>query len=150
LKWWDPPCIYFFPPPSLCVQDKPGPVPRHSGRSVRAPNLPCVELSGRLAYGLKDRAAPFLLRYIVYRTFYRHRCSQSDVTISSTRETSHACRGSYMAQAIRTHSSSISSSILFGHQDSLLYTHFSRSHPSSISSSIHCGVHLSLYLNISM
>jgi hypothetical protein len=37
-----------------------------------------------------------------------------------------------------------------GHQDSLLYTQFSRTHPSSISSSIHCGAHLSLYLNISM
>jgi hypothetical protein len=38
-------------------------------------------------------------------------------------------------------------------QDSLLYTQFSRTHPSSISSYIHsiyCGTYLSLYLNISM
>jgi hypothetical protein len=53
-------------------------------------------------------------------------------------------------KTIRTHPPSISFSILPGHQDSLLYTHFSRIHPSSISSSIHYGVHLSLYLNISM
>jgi hypothetical protein len=33
-----------------------------------------------------------------------------------------------------------------GHQDSLIYTYFYRTHPFSI----HCGVHLSLYLNISM
>jgi hypothetical protein len=37
-----------------------------------------------------------------------------------------------------------------GYQDSLLYTHFSCTHPSSISSSIQCGAHLSLYLNTSM
>jgi hypothetical protein len=38
-------------------------------------------------------------------------------------------------------------------QDSLIYTQFSRTHPSSISSSIHsiyCGIHLSFYLNIFM
>jgi hypothetical protein len=46
-----------------------------------------------------------------------------------------------------------SSSIRPSQQDSLLYTQFFRTHPSSISSSIHsihCGTHLSLYLNISM
>jgi hypothetical protein len=53
-------------------------------------------------------------------------------------------------ETIRTHDPLFSSSIHPSHQDSLLYNHFSRTHPSSISSSIHCGVHLSLYLNISM
>jgi hypothetical protein len=53
-------------------------------------------------------------------------------------------------KAIRTHDPLFSSSINPGHQDSLIYTHFSHTHPSSISSSIHCGVHLSLYLNIFM
>jgi hypothetical protein len=46
-----------------------------------------------------------------------------------------------------------SSSIRPSQEDSLIYTQFSRTHPSSISSSIHsihCGTHLSLYLNISM
>jgi hypothetical protein len=46
-----------------------------------------------------------------------------------------------------------SSSICPSQRDSLLYTQFFRTHPSSISSSIHsihCGTHLSLYLNISM
>jgi hypothetical protein len=45
------------------------------------------------------------------------------------------------------------SSIRPGQQDSLLYTQFSRTHQSSISSSIHsihCGIYLSLYLNIFM
>jgi hypothetical protein len=58
-----------------------------------------------------------------------------------------------LAQAIRTHGPLYSSSIRPSQQDSLLYTQFSRTHPSSISSSIHsiyCGTHLSLYLNISM
>jgi hypothetical protein len=53
----------------------------------------------------------------------------------------------------RTHGSLYSSSIRLSQQDSLLYTQFSRTHPSSISSSIHsihCVTHLSLYLNISM
>jgi hypothetical protein len=46
-----------------------------------------------------------------------------------------------------------SSSIRPSPQDSLLYTQFSRTHPSSILSSIHSiqyGIYLSLYLNISM
>jgi hypothetical protein len=54
---------------------------------------------------------------------------------------------------IRTHGPLYSSSIRPSQQDSLLYTQFFRTHPSSISSSIyfiHCGTHLSLYLNISM
>jgi hypothetical protein len=53
----------------------------------------------------------------------------------------------------RTHGPLYSSSIRPSQQDSLLYTQFSRTHPSSISSSIHsinCETHLSLYLNISM
>jgi hypothetical protein len=57
------------------------------------------------------------------------------------------------SQAIRTHEPLYSSSIRPSQQDSLLYTQFSRTHPSSISSSIHsihCGTHLLLYLNISM
>jgi hypothetical protein len=57
------------------------------------------------------------------------------------------------SEAIRTHGPLYSSSIRPSQQDSLLYTQFSRTHPSSISSSvhsIHCGTHLSLYLNISM
>jgi hypothetical protein len=45
-------------------------------------------------------------------------------------------------KAIRTHDPLFHS----GHQDSLLYDHFSRTHLSSI----HYGTHLSLYLNISM
>jgi hypothetical protein len=56
-------------------------------------------------------------------------------------------------EAIRTYGPLYSSSICPSQQDSLLYTQFSRTHPSSISSSmhsIHCGTHLSLYLNISM
>jgi hypothetical protein len=56
-------------------------------------------------------------------------------------------------KAIRTHGPLYSSSIRPSQRDSLLYTQFSRTHPSSISSSIHsihCGIHLSLYLNISM
>jgi hypothetical protein len=54
---------------------------------------------------------------------------------------------------IRAHGPLYSSSIRPNQQDSLLYTQFSRTHPSSISSSIHSihyGTHLSLYLNISM
>jgi hypothetical protein len=54
------------------------------------------------------------------------------------------------ANAIHTHDPLFSSYIHPGHQDSLLFIYFSRTHPSSIASSIHCGVHLSLYLNISM
>jgi hypothetical protein len=53
----------------------------------------------------------------------------------------------------RTHGPLYSSSIRPSQHDSLLYTQFSRTHPSSISSSIHSihyGTHLSLYLNISM
>jgi hypothetical protein len=53
----------------------------------------------------------------------------------------------------RAHGPLYSSSIRPSQQDSLLYTQFSRTHPSSISSSIHsihCRTHLSLYLNISM
>jgi hypothetical protein len=53
----------------------------------------------------------------------------------------------------RTHGPLYSSSIRSNQQDYLLYTQFSRTHPSSISSSInsiHCGTHLSLYLNISI
>jgi hypothetical protein len=56
-------------------------------------------------------------------------------------------------KAIRTHVPLYSSSTRPSQQDSLLYTQFSRTHPSSISSSIHyiyCRTHLSLYLNISM
>jgi hypothetical protein len=50
-------------------------------------------------------------------------------------------------EAIRTHSPLYSSSIYPSQQDSLLYTQFFRTHPSSIPSSIHsiyCGTHLSL------
>jgi hypothetical protein len=57
------------------------------------------------------------------------------------------------SNATRTYGSLYSSSIRPSQQDSFLYTHFFRTHPSSISSSIHsihCGTHLSLYLNISM
>jgi hypothetical protein len=53
----------------------------------------------------------------------------------------------------RTHGPLYSSSIRPSQHDSLLYTQFSRTHPSSISSSIHSihyGTYLSLYLNISM
>jgi hypothetical protein len=53
----------------------------------------------------------------------------------------------------RTNGPLYSSFIRPSQQDSLLYTQFSRTHPSSISSSIHSihyGTHLSLYLNISM
>jgi hypothetical protein len=53
-------------------------------------------------------------------------------------------------KAIRTDVPLYLSSIRSSQQDSLLYTQFSRTHPSSILSSIHCGTHLSLYLNISM
>jgi hypothetical protein len=56
-------------------------------------------------------------------------------------------------EAIRTHGPLYSSSICPSQQDSLIYTQFSCTHPSSISSSIHsihCVTHLSLYLNISM
>jgi hypothetical protein len=56
-------------------------------------------------------------------------------------------------KTIRTHEPLYSSSIHPSQQDSLLYTQFSRTHPSSISFSIHSihyGTHLSLYLNISM
>jgi hypothetical protein len=55
-----------------------------------------------------------------------------------------------LAKAVCTHDPLFLSSIHLGHQDSLLYTHFSRTHPSSISSSIHCGTYLSFYLNISI
>jgi hypothetical protein len=58
-----------------------------------------------------------------------------------------------MVTAIRTHGPLYSSSIRPSQQDSLLYTQFFCTHPSSISSyihSIHCGTHLSLYLNIFM
>jgi hypothetical protein len=55
-----------------------------------------------------------------------------------------------MSKAIRTHDPLFSSFIYHDHQDSLLYTYFSRTHPSFISSSIHCGTYLSLYLNVSM
>jgi hypothetical protein len=48
----------------------------------------------------------------------------------------------------RTHEPLYSSYICNSQQDSLLYTQFSRTHPSSISSSVHYGTHLSLYLNI--
>jgi hypothetical protein len=57
---------------------------------------------------------------------------------------------SLAAKAIRIHDPLFLSSIHLGHQDSLLYIHFFRTHPSSISSSIYCGTHLSLYLNIFM
>jgi hypothetical protein len=66
------------------------------------------------------------------------------------------CRGQKGVKtnkAICTHGPLYSSSIRPSQQDSLLYTQFSRTHPSSISSSIHSihyGTHLSLYLNISM
>jgi hypothetical protein len=53
----------------------------------------------------------------------------------------------------RTNGSLYSSSICPSQQDSLLYTQFFRTHPSSIPSSIHSihyGTHLSLYTNISM
>jgi hypothetical protein len=53
----------------------------------------------------------------------------------------------------RIHGPLYSSFIRPSQQDSLLYTQFSRTHPSPISSpihSIHCETHLSLYLNISM
>jgi hypothetical protein len=53
-------------------------------------------------------------------------------------------------QAIHTRGTLNSSSIHLSHQDSLLYSQFFRTHPSSISSSIYCGAHLSLYLNIFM
>jgi hypothetical protein len=56
-------------------------------------------------------------------------------------------------QTNRTHWPLYSSSIRSSQPDSLLYTQFSRTYPSSISSSIHsihCGTHLSLYINISM
>jgi hypothetical protein len=46
-----------------------------------------------------------------------------------------------------------SSSIHLSHQNSLLYTQFFHTHPSSISSSIHCGAHMfvnKFCLNISM
>jgi hypothetical protein len=58
-----------------------------------------------------------------------------------------------LPETTRTHGPLYSSSIRPSQQDSLLYTQFSRIHPSSISSSIysiHRGTHLSLYLNISM
>jgi hypothetical protein len=56
-------------------------------------------------------------------------------------------------KAIRIYEPLYSSFIGPSQQDSLIYTQFSRIHPSSISSfihSIHGGTHLSLYLNISM
>jgi hypothetical protein len=46
-------------------------------------------------------------------------------------------------EAIRTHRPLYSFSIRLSHQDSLLYTQFFRTYPSSIHS-IHCGTHLSL------
>jgi hypothetical protein len=57
------------------------------------------------------------------------------------------------AGSTRTHGPLYSSSIRPSQQDSLIYTQFSRTHPSYISSSIHSinrGTHLSLYLNIFM
>jgi hypothetical protein len=56
----------------------------------------------------------------------------------------------HVPETTRTHGPLYSSSIRPSQPDSLLYTQFSRTHPSSISSSIHCRTHLSLYLNISM
>jgi hypothetical protein len=59
----------------------------------------------------------------------------------------------WVGKTTHTHGPLYSSSIRPSQQDSLLYTQFSRTHPSSISSSIHsihCGTHLSLYLNIFM
>jgi hypothetical protein len=53
----------------------------------------------------------------------------------------------------RTHGPLYSSSICPTQQDSLIYTQFSRTHPSSISSSIHsihCATYLSHYLTISI
>jgi hypothetical protein len=53
----------------------------------------------------------------------------------------------------RTYGPLYSSSIRSSQQDSLFYTQFSRTHPSSISSSIHyihSGTYLSLYLNMYM
>jgi hypothetical protein len=47
-------------------------------------------------------------------------------------------------KAIRTHDPLFLFSIHYVHQDSLIYTHFSRTHLSSI----HYGAHLSFYLNI--
>jgi hypothetical protein len=60
------------------------------------------------------------------------------------------CPVIHTRKTTRTRGTLNSSSKRSGHQDSLLYTQFSRIHPSSISSSIHCGAYLSLYLNISM
>jgi hypothetical protein len=57
------------------------------------------------------------------------------------------------AKTTRTYGPLYSSSIRPSQQDSLLYTQFFRTHPSSILSSIHsiyCRTYLSLYLNISM
>jgi hypothetical protein len=54
------------------------------------------------------------------------------------------------AKTVRTRGTLNLSSKRSSHQDSLIYTQFSRTHSSSISSSIHYRAHLSLYLNISM
>jgi hypothetical protein len=53
-------------------------------------------------------------------------------------------------KVIRTYNPLFLFFIHLSHQDSLLYTYFSRTHSSSISFSIYCGAHLSLYLNITM
>jgi hypothetical protein len=62
-------------------------------------------------------------------------------------------RNKDVTKTTRTHGPLYLSSIRPSQQDSLLYTQFSRTHPSSISLSIHSihyETHLSLYLNISM
>jgi hypothetical protein len=117
------------PPRAACSRSRGG------GRSRRPLYvLFCVKYKGGSAFIGSDRV-PAALQ--VFSTLYE---TAGSFTVSQCRQ----------SKAIHNHGTLNSSSKRPSHQDFLLYTQFSRTHLSFISSSIHCGVHLSLYLNISM